>query len=93
MAVFGIIGAIFLALEFPVSPIVLGFVLGPMLEENFRRAMLISRGDLAVFLQRPIAASFVGLSTLLVLAQVVAYLRRSRVVPIVPQSMEELVQE
>jgi TctA family transporter len=75
---FGVIGAILLALEFPLSPIVLGFVLGPMLEENFRRAMLLSRGDLAVFATRPVAASFVALSALVVLAQVVAWLRGRR---------------
>jgi len=78
VAVFGIIGAIFLMLDFPVSPIVLGFVLGPMLEENFRRAMLLSRGDLLVFVQRPISAWFVGASTLLIAAQVLAYARRPR---------------
>ncbi len=78
VAAFGGIGAILLALEFPLSPIVLGFVLGPMLEENFRRAMLISRGDLTVFVTRPIAAGFIGVSTLLVLAQVVAWLRGRR---------------
>ncbi len=75
---FGVIGAILLALEFPLSPIVLGFVLGPMLEENFRRAMLISRGDLSVFLTRPIAAGFVGASALLVAIQLVAWLRGRR---------------
>src|ERR1700761_1258886 len=53
VAVFGIIGAIFLALKFPMSPIVLGYVLGPMLEENFRRSLTISHGELSVFLQRP----------------------------------------
>ena len=75
---FGVIGAILLALEFPLSPIVLGFVLGPMLEENFRRAMLISRGDLSVFLVRPIAAGFVGASALLVAIQLVGWLRGRR---------------
>ena len=76
VAVFGIIGAVFLALDFPVSPIVLGYVLGPMLEENFRRAMLLSRGDLSVFLTRPIAAWFIGACSLLILAQVFAYVRK-----------------
>jgi putative tricarboxylic transport membrane protein len=76
--VFGIIGAIFLSLDFPVSPIVLGFVLGPMLEENFRRAMLLSRGDLMVFLNRPIAAWFIGACSLLIIAQVIAYARKLR---------------
>jgi putative tricarboxylic transport membrane protein len=78
VAVFGVIGALLLALEFPLSPIVLGFVLGPMLEENFRRAMLLSRGDLGVFVARPVAASFVALSALLLLAQAGAWLRARR---------------
>jgi putative tricarboxylic transport membrane protein len=78
VAVFGVIGALLLALEFPLSPIVLGFVLGPMLEENFRRAMLLSRGDLGVFVARPVAASFVALSALLLLAQAGAGLRARR---------------
>ena len=81
VAVFGILGAVFLSLDFPVSPIVLGFVLGPMLEENFRRAMLLSRGDLSVFLRRPIAAGFIAACTLLVLAQLCAYARKLRVGP------------
>jgi TctA family transporter len=78
VAVFGILGAIFLALEFPVSPIVLGFVLGPMLEENFRRAMLISRGELSVFVDHPISAWFLGACSLLLLAQLYAYARSFR---------------
>ena len=78
VGVFGIIGAIFLSLDFPVSPIVLGYVLGPMLEENFRRALLLSRGDMSVFLTRPISAWFIGACTLLIVAQVVAYARRVR---------------
>lgn len=76
VAVFGVFGAIFLSLDFPVSPIVLGFVLGPMLEENFRRAMLLSRGDLTVFVTRPISAWFIGACSLLILAQLVAYARK-----------------
>ncbi|WP_213764923.1 tripartite tricarboxylate transporter permease [Caballeronia sp. dw_19] len=67
VAGFGIIGAIFLWLDFPVSPIVLGFVLGPMFEENFRRTMLLSGGDLTVYVQHPISACFVGASALLIL--------------------------
>src|SRR6202012_5590630 len=54
VAVFGLIGALLVALEFPVSPILLGYVLGPMVEENFRRAMLLSRGSLTIFPDRPI---------------------------------------
>ncbi len=67
---FGVIGAILMTLEFSVAPILLGFVLGPMVEENFRRALLLSRGDLAVFVERPISAWFIGASALLVFLQV-----------------------
>ena len=47
---FGIVGAILLTLDFPQAPILLGYILGPLIEENFRRALLVSRGDLSVFL-------------------------------------------
>ncbi|MBB5201179.1 TctA family transporter [Glaciimonas immobilis] len=67
--VFGLVGALFVALDFPVSPILLGYVLGPMIEENFRRALLLSRGDMMVFIDRPISASFIGICSLVVLGQ------------------------
>ena len=73
--VFGLIGALFAALDFPAAPILLGYVLGPMVEENFRRALLLSRGDLLVFVQRPISASFMAACALLVLAQLFFALR------------------
>ena len=74
--VFGIIGAGLIALDFSVAPILLGYVLGPMVEENFRRALVLSRGNLAVFIERPISAAFIGLCALLVVAQVGFWLRR-----------------
>ncbi|WP_371260796.1 tripartite tricarboxylate transporter permease [Bradyrhizobium sp. Cp5.3] len=77
VAVFGCVGAIFLLLEFPVAPVVLGFVLGPMLEENFRRAMVLSRGDLMTYLERPISATFIVLCLALILLQFYSYLRLS----------------
>jgi putative tricarboxylic transport membrane protein len=67
--VFGVVGAVLLAFEFPVATILLGYVLGPLVEENFRRALLLSRGDMLVFFQRPISASFMGICILLVAAQ------------------------
>jgi TctA family transporter len=63
-----------------VAPVVLGFVLGPLLEENFRRAMLLSRGDLSVLLTRPIAARIIGACALLIAAQHYSYARRVRLV-------------
>ncbi|WP_407180694.1 tripartite tricarboxylate transporter permease [Bradyrhizobium sp. STM 3562] len=75
VAAFGCVGAIFLMLDFPVAPVVLGFVLGPMLEENFRRAMVLSRGDLMIYLQRPLSAAFIVVSAALILLQIYGYLR------------------
>lgn len=62
---FGVIGALLMWLGFSVAPILLGFVLGPMVEENFRRSLLLSRGDMMVFVHRPISCIFVVLSALL----------------------------
>ncbi len=73
--VFGLIGAVFVALDFPVAPILLGYVLGPMVEENFRRALLLSRGDMMVFLEKPISAGFMAICALLIVAQVYFALR------------------
>jgi putative tricarboxylic transport membrane protein len=75
---FGILGYILLQLDFHAAPILLGFVLGPRVEENFRRSMLLSRGNLAIFVERPISAAFVLLCVLLIGAQLFFYLRRSR---------------
>ncbi|UHL64334.1 tripartite tricarboxylate transporter permease [Paralcaligenes sp. KSB-10] len=88
--VFGIIGAILIYLDFSVAPILLGFVLGPMVEENFRRALLLSRGDIFVFVERPISAWFVGASALLILLQVISFLRKKRSKPELPK-VEETV--
>jgi TctA family transporter len=84
VAVFGMLGALFLLLDFPVSPIILGFILGPLLEENFRRTLLLSRGDLHMFLQHPISAFFLAACAIMLLVQAVSYLRRLRSPVIAP---------
>jgi len=88
LAIIGVLGAIFLSLDFPVAPIVLGFVLGPMFEENLRRAMLLSNGDLGVFLDRPISAWFIAACALLILAQLVAYVRKVKITPPLHEALE-----
>lgn len=75
--VFGLLGALLLALRFPVAPILLGYVLGPLVEENFRRAVLLSHGSLAVFVERPISAGFMAACALLILVQILFGLRAS----------------
>jgi putative tricarboxylic transport membrane protein len=76
--VIGILGYVLVRLGFQPAPILLGFVLGPRFEENFRRAMLISRGDLRTFIDRPISAFFVMLCLLLIGAQIYFRLRGTR---------------
>ncbi len=70
VVVIGLFGYVLLRLGFHPAPILLGFVLGPRFEENFRRAMLISRGDIGVFVERPISAVFVALCILLIGSQI-----------------------
>jgi putative tricarboxylic transport membrane protein len=54
-ALFGVLGYVFTRLECEPAPMILGFVLGPLMEENLRRAMRISSGDPAIFIERPIS--------------------------------------
>ncbi|MBV8271669.1 MAG: tripartite tricarboxylate transporter permease [Cupriavidus sp.] len=54
-AAFGVIGYLFIKLRCEPAPLLLGFVLGPMMEENFRRSLLLSRGDFSVFVTRPLS--------------------------------------
>ncbi|HET9045713.1 MAG TPA: tripartite tricarboxylate transporter permease [Casimicrobiaceae bacterium] len=65
-AFFGLLGVLFAKLECEPAPLLLGFVLGPMMEENLRRALLLSRGDPFVFMQRPISAGLLIAAVLLV---------------------------
>jgi TctA family transporter len=86
--VIGILGYVLLRLGFHPAPILLGFVLGPRFEENFRRAMLISRGDIGVFVERPISAVFVGLCVLLIVLQIYVRFRGSKSDIEVPAALE-----
>ena len=66
----GVVGYVLLRLGFHPAPVLLGFVLGPRLEENFRRALKLSRGDFGVFVSQPISAVFLGLCIVIVGVQV-----------------------
>jgi TctA family transporter len=78
MAAFGILGCIFVKLECEPAPLILGFVLGPMMEENLRRALLLARGDPGVLITKPISLGFL-LASLILLAIVLApAIRRKR---------------
>jgi putative tricarboxylic transport membrane protein len=74
-ATFGVLGYIFLRFKLDPAPLILGFILGPMLEENFRRAMLISRGSFEPFVTRPISAVLVGMVFLFFAWQLLSFFR------------------
>jgi putative tricarboxylic transport membrane protein len=83
--VFGIVGYLLIRLRFHAAPILLGFVLGPRMEANFRNALAISNGHLDAFINRPISAAFLACCALLIAAQCYAHLRRRRVARDVPR--------
>jgi putative tricarboxylic transport membrane protein len=66
VAIFGVIGYMFIKLGAEPAPLLLGFILGPMMEENLRRALLLSRGDWSVFVSRPLSAGLLAAAMLLV---------------------------
>jgi TctA family transporter len=67
VALFGFIGYIFMKLGCEPAPLLLGFILGPMMEENLRRALLLSRGDWSVFVTRPLSGSLLAAALVLLI--------------------------
>jgi TctA family transporter len=78
MAVFGVLGYICVKLECEPAPMILGFILGPLMEENLRRAMLLSRGDPFVFFQKPISLGFMVASAVLLVIVALPAIRAKR---------------
>jgi TctA family transporter len=78
MALFGLFGYICLKLDCEPAPLLLGYILGPMMEEYLRRALLLSHGDAMVFVQRPISAVLLGISTIALLVVLSPALRKKR---------------
>ncbi|HEX9194004.1 MAG TPA: tripartite tricarboxylate transporter permease [Burkholderiales bacterium] len=77
-AVFGVVGYIFVKLECEPAPLILGFILGPLMEENLRRAMLLSRGDPTVFFQRPISLTMLLIAAFLLAIVLAPAVRKKR---------------
>jgi putative tricarboxylic transport membrane protein len=78
LMVFGLMGYVLLRWKCEPAPLLLSFVLGPLLEDNFRRALNISDGDFMIFIERPISAVLLALAVLLVGVLVTPSLRRTR---------------
>ncbi len=77
-AVFGVVGYIWVKLECEPAPLILGFILGPLMEENLRRAMLLSRGDALVFFQRPISLTMLLIAGFLLVIVLAPTIRKKR---------------
>src|SRR5262252_1151017 len=77
-AVFGVVGYVFAKLECEPAPLILGFILGPLMEENLRRAMLLSRGDPLVFFQRPISLAMLLIAFALLAVVLAPAVRKKR---------------
>lgn len=77
-ALFGLLGYLFYKLRCEPVPLVLGFVLGPMMEENFRRSLIISGGDFSIFVSHPISLTLLCMSAALVLFVLISGARRRR---------------
>jgi putative tricarboxylic transport membrane protein len=75
---FGLVGYWLVKHDFEPAPLLLGMVLGPLMEDNLRRALLISRGDVTVFVTRPLSASLIAIALVLLVLAVLPMLRRKR---------------
>jgi TctA family transporter len=78
MVAFGFLGYVFHKLDCEPAPFILGMVLGPMMEEYLRRAMLLSRGDPMIFIEHPLSAALLALAALAVLMMAVPSIKKKK---------------
>ncbi|MEY2660381.1 MAG: hypothetical protein RLZZ123_1553, partial [Pseudomonadota bacterium] len=78
VAMFGLVGYVFILLGCEPAPLLLGFILGPMMEENLRRALLLSRGDWTVFATRPLSAGLLAAALLLIIIVLLPSVKKKR---------------
>ncbi|GHC86984.1 hypothetical protein GCM10007320_33150 [Pseudorhodoferax aquiterrae] len=78
VAIFGVVGYLFHKLACEPAPLLLGLILGPMMEENLRRALLLSRGDWSVLVTRPLSATLLALAALLLVVVLLPSVKAKR---------------
>jgi putative tricarboxylic transport membrane protein len=78
IGIFGLVGYLLIRLGFEPAPLLLGFVLGDLVEENFRRALIISHGSLSTLIESPISKVLLGLAAITLLLSLLPSIRRSR---------------
>ena len=77
-ALFALIGYLFYKLSCEGAPLLLGFILGPMMEENLRRALLLSRGDWSAFVTRPLSAALLAMAVMLIVIVLLPSISKKR---------------
>jgi TctA family transporter len=77
-AIFSLIGFVFYKLSCEAAPLLLGFILGPMMEENLRRALLLSRGDWTTFATRPLSAGLLIAAALMIVVVMLPSIKKKR---------------
>jgi TctA family transporter len=75
---FGVVGYVFARFEMEPAPLLLGFVLGPMMEENLRRALLLSRGDFSTLVTRPLSLSLLIATAVLLVIVALPAIKKTR---------------
>jgi putative tricarboxylic transport membrane protein len=76
MLIFGILGYLMKKFGYDGAPMVLGLVLGPMLEESFRESLMLSRGDFSIFISRPVSIGFLVVAFLLLIIPIITQRKR-----------------
>ena len=78
MVIFGLMGYVFKKLQYPLAPLVLALVLGDMAESSFRQSILMSQGQLSIFIDTPLAGSITALALIILIWPLATQLRQLR---------------
>ena len=78
MFIFGMVGYLFRKFDYEPAPLVLAFVLGPMLEMNLRQSLIFSKGSFLIFFTRPISATFIAVAIILLAAACISYFTKGK---------------
>ena len=78
IGLFGFVGYVLIKFGFEPAPLLLGFVLGKLMEENLRRALIISRGSMETFIERPISAGLLAVAAILLVIALLPSIRKGR---------------
>ena len=78
MIIFGIVGYLFRKFQYEGAPLILAFVLGPIIENNLRQSLILSRGSFKIFFARPISAITLTITILLILSSIFPFFRRAK---------------